>query len=88
VSARTNSKPGRDEHHERGTKSQPNVRPIQFIPSSITRKSLATLETAGADFNMTAVFYSQLRAAGFGMDGKKGAAFGQNTIRPEKLAKT
>ena len=88
MSARTNSKPGRDEHRERGTKSQPNVRPIQFIPSTIIRKSLAPPETAGADFNMPVVFYSQLMAAAFGMDGRKGAALGQNTIRPEKLAKT
>lgn len=37
-------------------------------------------------FNMTEVFYSQLRAAAFSMEGKKHAALDCNMIKPEKTA--
>jgi heterodisulfide reductase subunit B len=41
----------------------------------------------GTDYHMPVVFYSQLMALAFGMDGKKGAALDQNIIRSEKLEK-
>jgi heterodisulfide reductase subunit B2 len=40
----------------------------------------------GDSFNMPVVFYSQLMAVAFGMDGKKDAALDCNMIRPEKVA--
>ncbi len=39
----------------------------------------------GTDFNIPVVFYSQLMAVAFGMDGKKDAALHQNMIKSEKL---
>jgi heterodisulfide reductase subunit B len=39
----------------------------------------------GTDFHVPVVFYSQLMAVAFGMDGKKDAALDQNTIKSEKL---
>jgi heterodisulfide reductase subunit B len=39
----------------------------------------------GTDFNIPVVFYSQLMAVAFGMDGKEDAALDQNTIRSTKL---
>ena len=39
----------------------------------------------GTDFHIPVVFYSQLMAVAFGMDGKQDAALDQNTIRSEKL---
>ncbi len=39
----------------------------------------------GTDFKIPVMFYSQLMAVAFGMDGKKDAALNQNTIRSEKL---
>jgi heterodisulfide reductase subunit B len=39
----------------------------------------------GDSFNMPVVFYSQLMAVAFGMDGKKDAALDCNMIRPEKV---
>jgi heterodisulfide reductase subunit B len=39
----------------------------------------------GTDFNIPVMFYSQLMAVAFGLDGKKDAALDQNTIKSEKL---
>jgi heterodisulfide reductase subunit B len=39
----------------------------------------------GDSFNIPVVFYSQLMAVAFGMDGKKDAALDCNMIKPEKL---
>ena len=39
----------------------------------------------GTDFHIPVVFYSQLMAVAFGMDGSKDAALDQNIIRSEKL---
>jgi heterodisulfide reductase subunit B len=39
----------------------------------------------GTDFHVPVVFYSQLMAVAFGMDGKKDAALDQNMIAPTKL---
>ncbi len=39
----------------------------------------------GADFHIPVVFYSQLMAVAFGMDGAKDAALDQNIIRSDKL---
>ena len=41
----------------------------------------------GTDFKIPVVFYSQLMAVAFGMDGKADAALDQNIIRSEKLEK-
>ena len=42
-------------------------------------------EKFGTDYNIPVVFYSQLMAVAFGMDGQKDAALQRNTIRSEKL---
>jgi heterodisulfide reductase subunit B len=39
----------------------------------------------GDSFNIPVVFYSQLMAVAFGMDGKKDAALDNNMIKPEKV---
>ncbi len=39
----------------------------------------------GDSFNIPTVFYSQIMAVAFGMDGKKDAALDCNMIAPEKL---
>ena len=39
----------------------------------------------GTDFNIPVMFYSQLMAVAFGMDGTKDAALNRNTIKSEKL---
>jgi heterodisulfide reductase subunit B len=39
----------------------------------------------GTDFQIPVVFYSQLMAVAFGMDGNKDAALDQNTIKAGKL---
>ena len=39
----------------------------------------------GTDFHMPVVFYSQIMAVAFGLDGKKDAALDQNMIAPTKL---
>ncbi len=39
----------------------------------------------GTDYHIPVVFYSQLMAVAFGMDGKKDAALDQNMIEPVKL---
>ena len=39
----------------------------------------------GTDFKIPVVFYSQLMAVAFGMDGERDAALNRNTIRAEKL---
>ncbi len=39
----------------------------------------------GTNFNIPVVFYSQLMAVAFGMDGEKDAALKRNTIRSKKL---
>jgi heterodisulfide reductase subunit B len=39
----------------------------------------------GTNFNIPVVFYSQLMAKAFGLDGKKDASLHRNTIRSEKL---
>ena len=39
----------------------------------------------GDSFNIPIVFYSQIMAVAFGMDGKKDAALDCNMIKPEKL---
>jgi heterodisulfide reductase subunit B len=39
----------------------------------------------GDSFNMPVVFYSQIMAVAFGMDGKKDAALDCNMIKPEKV---
>ncbi len=39
----------------------------------------------GTDFNIPVVFYSQIMAVAFGMDGKKDAALDQNIIKATKL---
>jgi len=41
----------------------------------------------GTDFHIPVMFYSQLMAVAFGMDGEKDAALQRNTIRSEKLEK-
>jgi heterodisulfide reductase subunit B len=41
----------------------------------------------GSDYQVPVVFHSQLIAVAFGMDTKKGACLGRNTIRSEKLEK-
>jgi heterodisulfide reductase subunit B len=42
-------------------------------------------EKFGTDYNIPVVFYSQLMAVAFGLDGKKDAALHRNTIAAEKL---
>ncbi len=42
-------------------------------------------EKFGTDYKIPVVFYSQLMAVAFGMDGQKDAALHRNTIRAEKL---
>lgn len=42
-------------------------------------------EKFGTDYNIPVVFYSQLMAVAFGMDGEKDAALHRNVIRSEKL---
>lgn len=44
-------------------------------------------KTYGTDFRIPVVFYSQLMAVAFGMDGAKDAALPRNTIRSDKLEK-
>ncbi len=39
----------------------------------------------GDSFNIPIVFYSQIMAVAFGMDGKKDAALDCNMIKPQKL---
>ncbi len=39
----------------------------------------------GDSFNIPVVFYSQIMAVAFGMDGKKDAALDCNMIKPQKL---
>ncbi len=39
----------------------------------------------GTKFNIPVVFYSQLMAVAFGMDGSKDAALDRNMIEPVKL---
>jgi len=39
----------------------------------------------GTNFAMPVVFYSQLMAVAFGLDGKKDAALDQNIIKARKL---
>ncbi len=39
----------------------------------------------GTDYNIPVVFYSQLMAVAFGMDGEKDAALHRNTVSNEKL---
>ncbi len=39
----------------------------------------------GTDFNLPVVFYSQLMAKAFGLDGRKDAGLHRNTVRSEKL---
>ncbi len=41
----------------------------------------------GTDFHIPVMFYSQLMAVAFGLDGEKDAALHRNTIRSEKLEK-
>ena len=41
----------------------------------------------GTEFNIPVMFYSQLMAVAFGLDGEKDAALHRNTIRSEKLEK-
>ncbi len=47
--------------------------------------SQGSAEHFGTDYKFPVVFYTQLMAVAFGMDGAKDAALGRNTIAAEKL---
>jgi heterodisulfide reductase subunit B len=59
-------------------------------PSPLCQQNVAMDQDAinkefGKNFNIPAVFYGQLMAVAFGMDGSKDAALDRNTIEPLKL---
>ena len=61
--------------------------PRPLCQSNVEMYQDAISKKFGADFNIPAVFYSQLMAVAFGLDANKDAALNRNTIRSEKLEK-
>jgi len=61
--------------------------PCPLCQTNVEMYQDAINEKFGTDFQIPVVFYSQLMAVAFGLDGKKDAALDQNTIRSEKLEK-
>lgn len=61
--------------------------PCPLCQTNVEMYQAAINEKFGTDFNIPVLFYSQIMAVAFGMDGKKDAALHRNTIRAEKLEK-
>ncbi len=59
--------------------------PCPLCQTNVEMYQPAINKKFGTDFNIPVVFYSQLMAKAFGLDGKKNAALHRNTIRTEKL---
>ena len=59
--------------------------PCPLCQTNVEMYQPAINKKFGTDFNIPVVFYSQLMAKAFGLDGKKDAALQRNTIRSEKL---
>lgn len=59
--------------------------PCPLCQTNVEMYQDAVNQKYGTSFNIPVVFYSQLMAVAFGMDGKKDAALQRNTIRSEKL---
>jgi heterodisulfide reductase subunit B len=61
--------------------------PCPLCQTNVEMYQDAVNKEFGTDFNIPVVFYSQLMAVAFGLDGNKDAALKRNTIRSEKLEK-
>jgi heterodisulfide reductase subunit B len=59
--------------------------PCPLCQTNVEMYQPAINKKFGTNFNIPVVFYSQLMAKAFGLDGKKDAALDRNTIRTEKL---
>ena len=59
--------------------------PCPLCQTNVEMYQPAINKKFGTDFNIPVVFYSQLMAVAFGMDGKKDAALDQNIIKSKKL---
>jgi heterodisulfide reductase subunit B len=59
--------------------------PCPLCQTNVEMYQEAINKKFGTSFNMPVVFYSQLMAVAFGLEGKKDAALHRNTIRSEKL---
>jgi len=59
--------------------------PCPLCQTNVEMYQPAINKKFGTDFNIPVVFYSQLMAKAFGLDGKKDAGLHRNTIRNEKL---
>ena len=59
--------------------------PCPLCQTNVEMYQPAINKKFGTDFNIPVVFYSQLMAKAFGLDGKKDAGLHRNTIRSEKL---
>ncbi len=59
--------------------------PCPLCQTNVEMYQPAINKQFGTDFNIPVVFYSQLMAVAFGMDGKKDAALDQNIIKAKKL---
>jgi len=72
---------------EEATKAGADVisTPCPLCQTNVEMYQPAINEKFGTSYNIPVVFYSQLMAVAFGMDGVKDAALHRNTIRAEKL---
>lgn len=59
--------------------------PCPLCQTNVEMYQDAVNKKFGTDFNIPVVFYSQIMAVAFGMDGKKDAALDQNIIKATKL---
>ena len=59
--------------------------PCPLCQTNVEMYQPAINKKFGTNFNIPVVFYSQLMAKAFGLDGKKAAGLDRNTIRSEKL---
>ena len=59
--------------------------PCPLCQTNVEMYQPAINKQFGTDFNIPVVFYSQLMAVAFGMDGKKDAGLDQNIIKSKKL---
>ena len=59
--------------------------PCPLCQTNVEMYQEAINKQYGTDFNIPVVFYSQIMAVAFGMDGKKDAALDQNIIKATKL---
>jgi heterodisulfide reductase subunit B len=59
--------------------------PCPLCQTNVEMYQPAINKKFGTNFNIPVVFYSQLMAKAFGLDGKKDAGLHRNTIRSEKL---